>query len=183
MTRPASTLAPGCLQHQCPCPTAHLDRLPPTFILVDQQDLTPTLPLLPFGQEVYFTLKRQQFLIDQGYSYKVIPALLEAAGAAGAAGLPLEARAAQLEQLAALLAAGEAELAIAEEGPGADEADGLTAGRPAARRTVGSMAALSGAAGVHYLEYSTQHAAQQAQQRRPPRSKFGGGKLAKLARG
>lgn len=31
-------------------------------------------------QEVFFTAKRQQFLIDQGYSYKVIPSLLEAAG-------------------------------------------------------------------------------------------------------
>lgn len=30
-------------------------------------------------QEVYFTAKRQQFLIDQGYSYKVLPALLDAA--------------------------------------------------------------------------------------------------------
>lgn len=30
---------------------------------------------------MYFTAKRQQFLIDQGYSYKVIPSLLEAAGA------------------------------------------------------------------------------------------------------
>lgn len=32
-------------------------------------------------QEVYFTTKRQQFLIDQGYAYKVIPSLLDVAGA------------------------------------------------------------------------------------------------------
>lgn len=34
----------------------------------------------PVLQEVYFTAKRQQFLIDQGYSYKVIPSLLEGPG-------------------------------------------------------------------------------------------------------
>lgn len=39
----------------------------------------PAVCSLP-SQEVYFTAKRQQFLIDQGYSYKVIPALLESAG-------------------------------------------------------------------------------------------------------
>jgi hypothetical protein len=38
----------------------------------------------PVPQEVYFTAKRQQFLIDQGYSYKVIPSLLESAGGCSA---------------------------------------------------------------------------------------------------
>lgn len=62
----------------------------------------PTKP-----QEVYFTAKRQQFLVDQGYSYKVIPSLLDSAGAAEA-GL-LSSRDEQLDVLAAILAAGELE--------------------------------------------------------------------------
>lgn len=36
--------------------------------------------LFAIPQEVFFTAKRQQFLIDQGYSYRVIPNLLESAG-------------------------------------------------------------------------------------------------------
>lgn len=31
-------------------------------------------------QEVFFTNKRQQFLIDQGYAYKVLSNILESAG-------------------------------------------------------------------------------------------------------
>ena len=33
-------------------------------------------------QEMYYSTKRQQFLIDQGYSFKVITNLLDATGAA-----------------------------------------------------------------------------------------------------
>ena len=32
-------------------------------------------------QEMYYSTKRQQFLIDQGYSFKVITNLLDATGA------------------------------------------------------------------------------------------------------
>lgn len=32
-------------------------------------------------QEMYYSTKRQQFLIDQGYSFKVVTNLLDAAGA------------------------------------------------------------------------------------------------------
>ena len=35
----------------------------------------------PALQEMYYSTKRQQFLIDQGYSFKVITNLLDAAGA------------------------------------------------------------------------------------------------------
>ncbi len=35
-------------------------------------------------QEMYYSTKRQQFLIDQGYSFKVITNLLDAAGTAPA---------------------------------------------------------------------------------------------------
>jgi hypothetical protein len=41
----------------------------------------PFRPPRYLTQEVFFSAKRQQFLVDQGYSYKIIPALLEAAGA------------------------------------------------------------------------------------------------------
>ena len=33
-------------------------------------------------QEMYYSTKRQQFLIDQGYSFKIITNLLDAAGVA-----------------------------------------------------------------------------------------------------
>ena len=49
--------------------------------------------------------------------------------------------------------------------------------RGATKRVVGSMAALSGAAGLSYLEYDT-NGKLQAQHRKPP----GGGKLAKMAK-
>ena len=53
-------------------------------VLVGGSILATALPYRPaVPQEVYFSAKRQQFLIDQGYSYKVIPHLLEAAGGWG----------------------------------------------------------------------------------------------------
>lgn len=109
-------------------------------------------------QEVYFTSKRQQFLIDQGYAYKVIPSLLEAAGvvAGDTSQLLLSSQDDQLDLLAAVLHATEAEIA-AEELP--DGGDGLAERRPgggvASKRVVGNMAMLSGGHGLKYLEYST----------------------------
>jgi DNA excision repair protein ERCC-3 len=73
-------------------------------------------------QEVYFTAKRQQFLVDQGYAYKVIPSLLDVAGAE-AGGLLLGSRDEQLNVLAAILAASEAEAAN-EELPVGDDVEG-----------------------------------------------------------
>jgi DNA excision repair protein ERCC-3 len=113
-------------------------------------------------QEVYFTSKRQQFLIDQGYAYKVIPSLLETAGVVAGGGvdgggqLLLSSQDEQLDLLAAVLHASEAEIA-AEELP--DGGDGLgerqSRGGVASRRVVGNMAMLSGGQGLKYLEYST----------------------------
>ncbi|PSC73140.1 DNA repair helicase XPB1-like [Micractinium conductrix] len=123
-------------------------------------------------QEVYFTAKRQQFLIDQGYSYKVIPSLLEAAGAEGGQ-LLLSTKEEQLDVLAAILAASDADLAEEDVGVDKDDVANLKKKAPA-RRVVGSMAALSGAAGISYLEYSTK----QGGRSRPA----GGGKLAKMAK-
>ena len=109
-------------------------------------------------QEVFFTSKRQQFLIDQGYAYKVIPSLLEAAGVAAddTSQLLLSSQDDQLDLLAAVLHASEAEIA-AEELP--DGGDGLaekrSGGGVASRRVIGNMAMLSGGRGLKYLEYST----------------------------
>lgn len=36
-------------------------------------------------QEMYYSAKRQQFLVDQGYAFKVLPALHTTAGVSGAA--------------------------------------------------------------------------------------------------
>ena len=103
-------------------------------------------------QEVYFTAKRQRFLIDQGYAYKVIPSILEAAGHMNGPGLLLGEKSEQLDVLAAVLAAGETELPLEE---GEEEGAAASAARKApTRRMMGSMAALSGAVGIRYLEYS-----------------------------
>ncbi|EFN57091.1 hypothetical protein CHLNCDRAFT_57434 [Chlorella variabilis] len=129
-------------------------------------------------QEVYFSAKRQQFLIDQGYSYKVIPHLLEAAGAEGpdGGGLLLSSHEEQLDVLAAILAVTDADLAEEETD---DKDDIANLGKKSAtRRVVGDMAALSGAAGMRYMEYSTGAGGGQGGRARPP----GGGKLAKMAK-
>ncbi len=107
-------------------------------------------------QEVFFAAKRQRFLVDQGYSYKVVPSLLDAADPGAAAQLPLGSLQERLDLLAAALAASEAD-ASPEELPAG--ADGLPAGGGGrgggARRARGSMAALSGGQGLRYLEYAT----------------------------
>ncbi|KAK8361301.1 hypothetical protein V6Z12_A03G030900 [Gossypium hirsutum] len=70
-------------------------------------------------QEMYYSTKRQQFLIDQGYSFKVLTAGDDAVG---------------LEQLE-------------------EDADDIALHK--ARRSMGSMSAMSGANGMVYMEYST----------------------------
>nr|DAD47288.1 TPA_asm: hypothetical protein HUJ06_017225 [Nelumbo nucifera] len=70
-------------------------------------------------QEMYYSTKRQQFLIDQGYSFKVLSAGDDVVG---------------LEQLE-------------------EDADDIALQK--ARRSVGSMSAMSGASGMVYMEYNT----------------------------
>ena len=105
-------------------------------------------------QEMYYSAKRQQFLIDQGYAFKIITNLLDEAAAAGGAGEQLGSRTDQLDLLARVLAAGEAEageeVLAGEEGGGVAGPGG--AGAAAVRRT-GTLAGLSGAGGRTYLEY------------------------------
>lgn len=56
-------------------------------------------------QEMYFSHKRQQFLIDQGYAFKVIPNLLDGADTST---LKMSTREEQLNMLARILALGTA---------------------------------------------------------------------------
>jgi DNA excision repair protein ERCC-3 len=108
-------------------------------------------------QEVFFTSKRQQFLIDQGYSYKVIPSLLESVGGGG--DLLLGTREDQIDLLAAVLHVSEAEATaddFPEKLPETIKGDGaIQPKKTVGRRMAGSMAALSGALGIKYMEYST----------------------------
>ncbi|GAB4818176.1 hypothetical protein N2152v2_005222 [Parachlorella kessleri] len=116
-------------------------------------------------QEVYFTNKRQQFLIDQGYSYKVLANILEQADRDR---LLLSKKEEQLDVLAKILSSTEAEAQGAEEKDDLRDDVGVARRRPIAKRRTGDIAALTGGAGLTYMEYSTkgrgQGGAQQAQQ-------------------
>ncbi|KAK9813915.1 hypothetical protein WJX73_004570 [Symbiochloris irregularis] len=102
-------------------------------------------------QEMYFSSKRQQFLVDQGYAFKVVTNLLDSADTAS---LQLGGRDAQLDLLARVLAAGEEDAATEDLA----DADGLPRQRVSqvvARRTKGSISTLTGADGRTYMEYHT----------------------------
>jgi DNA excision repair protein ERCC-3 len=100
-------------------------------------------------REVYFTSKRQQFLIDQGYSYKVISKLIADACDED---LLLNNVDDQITLLASVLHASE-EMEAVEETDGLEKAGKGKAS--AVRKVGGSMAALSGAKGIKYMEYQT----------------------------
>ncbi|WPT11595.1 General transcription and DNA repair factor IIH helicase subunit XPB2 [Picochlorum sp. SENEW3] len=121
-------------------------------------------------REVYFTAKRQQFLIDQGYSYKVIPTLLESGGASDDDHLMLNERDDQINLLAAVLHASETEAANEV----IEQTDAIEAHikQTSSKRSIGSMSALSGAKGMTYMEYSTKKST--------GKKPIGGGKLSKL---
>ncbi|KAK9830608.1 hypothetical protein WJX81_004839 [Elliptochloris bilobata] len=102
-------------------------------------------------QEMFYSTKRQQFLIDQGYAFKVITNLLDATARGE---LQLSSEEDQLNLLAKVLSAGEEEAGVEVLA----DADDLAAKRSAgggAVRTAGTLAAKSGAHGLTYLEYDT----------------------------
>jgi len=103
-------------------------------------------------QEMYYSTKRQQFLIDQGYSFKVITNLLDAAEESQLAHYHFSTQAEQLDLLARVLSAGLDEAGV--EAVGDADADGLVAAA-GVRRRPGSMSALSGANGYSYLEFKS----------------------------
>lgn len=108
-------------------------------------------------QEMYFSTKRQQFLIDQGYSFKVITNLLEMSESAD---LHYGTQAEQLNLLTKVLAAGE-DVSKIESVADADELNpegingGSTKDPPGQKRTIKNLAKLAGSqGGSKYLEYS-----------------------------
>ena len=120
--------------------------------------------------EVFYAAKRQSFLVDQGYSFKVLPA---AAALTDAPGLPFETRQSQLQLLSEVLACGEADeiedemsfptTTVASGGASAASAAAASATAAAAantlapvRRTGGSLSELSGGAGLVYQEFRPQ---------------------------
>lgn len=108
-------------------------------------------------QEMYYSSKRQQFLIDQGYAFKIITQLDGMDKAQPPLGF--ESHAEQLELLSAVLAADESEATERLEDAGEDgnfdpASYGGTDRRAMARRNASSIAALTGARGMQYSEFN-----------------------------
>ncbi|GFH27301.1 uncharacterized protein HaLaN_25602, partial [Haematococcus lacustris] len=124
-------------------------------------------------QEMFYSTKRQQFLIDQGYAFKVVTNLVDTAAEAMEGQLLFARKEEQLDLLCRVLTAGldEAGIEVTKD----DDADALAAekaridrvstsdcslsptsavaGKPGSRRQAGDIRALTGAAGLRYLEY------------------------------
>ncbi|KAA8496129.1 TFIIH basal transcription factor complex helicase repB subunit [Porphyridium purpureum] len=103
-------------------------------------------------QEMYYSSKRQQFLIDQGYAFKVIT---ELTGMESVPDLAFSTREEQLELLTQVLNADEAEATEKTDDPDADELgiDRINGGATGSRRMAAGLGALSGADGMRYAEY------------------------------
>ncbi|KAF7810316.1 DNA repair helicase XPB1 [Senna tora] len=112
-------------------------------------------------QEMYYSTKRQQFLIDQGYSFKVITSLPPADEGPRLSYHHLED---QLALLGKVLSAGDDAVGLEQLEEDADEI-----ALRHARRSTGSMSALSGANGRVYMEYSTGRSKAQGQIKSKPR--------------
>ncbi|EEF51222.1 general transcription and DNA repair factor IIH helicase subunit XPB1 isoform X2 [Ricinus communis] len=98
-------------------------------------------------QEMYYSTKRQQFLIDQGYSFKVITSLPPLDSGPDLSYYHLDE---QLALLAKVLNAGDDAVGLEQL---EEDADDIALHK--ARRSMGSMSAMSGAKGMVYMEYST----------------------------
>ncbi|KAI6039797.1 P-loop containing nucleoside triphosphate hydrolase protein [Pisolithus marmoratus] len=108
-------------------------------------------------QEMFYSTKRQQFLIDQGYSFKVITHL---DGLEDLPDLVYKTKDEQIELISSVLLANESE---AELGSDIRASEGDLSGTitskdfgpakfPAVQRTAGSLTALSGAQHMSYME-------------------------------
>ncbi|XWS49977.1 hypothetical protein CRYUN_Cryun12cG0048800 [Craigia yunnanensis] len=98
-------------------------------------------------QEMYYSTKRQQFLIDQGYSFKVITSVPPPDAGADLSYYHLDE---QLALLGKVLTAGDDAVGLEQL---EEDADDIALHK--ARRSMGSMSAMSGAYGMVYMEYST----------------------------
>uniref|UniRef100_A0A7N0T0A5 DNA 3'-5' helicase n=1 Tax=Kalanchoe fedtschenkoi TaxID=63787 RepID=A0A7N0T0A5_KALFE len=97
-------------------------------------------------QEMYYSTKRQQFLIDQGYSFKVITSLPPPDSGADLSFHRLDE---QLQLLNKVLVAGDDAVGLEQLD---EDADDIALHK--ARRFSGSMSAMSGANGMVYMEYN-----------------------------
>ncbi|CAI9094122.1 OLC1v1029812C5 [Oldenlandia corymbosa var. corymbosa] len=98
-------------------------------------------------QEMFYSTKRQQFLIDQGYSFKVITSLPPPDSGPELSYYHLQD---QLALLGKVLSAGDDAVGLEQL---EEDADGMALLK--ARRYAGSMSAMSGANGMVYMEYNT----------------------------
>ncbi|KAJ3670649.1 hypothetical protein LUZ60_008075 [Juncus effusus] len=97
--------------------------------------------------EMYFSTKRQQFLIDQGYSFKVITSLPPPDSGSDLSFSTLDE---QLDLLSKVLNAGDDMVGLEQL---EEDSDGKALWK--AKRLTGSMSAYSGANGMLYMEYNT----------------------------
>jgi DNA excision repair protein ERCC-3 len=100
-------------------------------------------------KEMLFSAKRQQFLVDQGYAFRVITGLEELFPP----NLQLSSKESQLQLLAQIRAADDREAEDEELPDDVDDIDKANAQVSVARRT-GRMATLSGGGDMMYMEFS-----------------------------
>ena len=128
-------------------------------------------------QEMFYSTKRQQFLIDQGYAFKVITHL---EGLDDLPGLVYKSRDEQIELLSSVLLANESEAELGSD-IRANEGDlagtvtskdfGMPTKAPGVQRTTGSLTALSGAQHMSYVEQN-KSANKKLAREAPPRHKL-----------
>ncbi|SNX85648.1 probable SSL2 - DNA helicase [Melanopsichium pennsylvanicum] len=111
--------------------------------------------------EMFYSTKRQQFLIDQGYAFRVITHLV---GMEDLPGLVYKSQAEQIELLQSVLIANESDADLGSDlqgtefgsarrgGGGGGPGGTMNAGIAKAQRTTGSLNALSGAQHMSYIE-------------------------------
>ncbi|KAL1529660.1 hypothetical protein AB1Y20_000601 [Prymnesium parvum] len=110
-------------------------------------------------QEMYYSTKRQQFLVDQGYAFKVITKLADMESSSD---LSYSSREEQMELLSQVMSENAADIAaheLAEDDATQDlerrsGSGGMTAGKSVASRNKRSMSDLSGGSGLAYNEMS-----------------------------
>lgn len=98
-------------------------------------------------QEMYYSSKRQQFLIDQGYAFKVITGIPPVPAPGEVDHLVVGSKGEQMRLLNAVLLANETDLTEEEDIRVLDDVSSLI------KRTAGSMKSLSGADDMAYTEY------------------------------
>ena len=107
-------------------------------------------------QEMFYSGKRQQFLVDQGYAFRVITELTDFGAGQG---LSYATKKEQRDLLLLVLAANESDINTAEEREneeaarsGGGEGDAGVAGGSGVKRTRGTMSEVSGAGSMVYGE-------------------------------